>query len=139
VKELGGSRYQVEDGGQDLVHGLNLLAGEADHLHGVGHDFEIGAVIDGRLEREGERRREGERERRRETERERGRETGGRERRRGGREGERRRDRRERGRREGERMMLLFILQRRYNLNFEKLNFAPVFRAEVTTSFQLIG
>lgn len=40
----------MQDGGQDLVNGLNLVPGEADHLHGVGHSSEVSAVVDGRLE-----------------------------------------------------------------------------------------
>lgn len=47
--------YQMQDGGQDLVNSLNLVPGETDHFHGIGHGFEIGPIVDRRLEREEER------------------------------------------------------------------------------------
>lgn len=46
----------MQDGGQDLVNSLNLVPRETDHFHGVGYSFEIGPIVDARLERETERR-----------------------------------------------------------------------------------
>lgn len=42
----------MQDGGQDLVNSLNLIPCETDHFHGVGYSFEIGPVVDGRLQRD---------------------------------------------------------------------------------------
>lgn len=42
--------YQMQDGGQDLVNGLDLIPRETDDFHGVGHSSELRPVIDGRLE-----------------------------------------------------------------------------------------
>lgn len=42
--------YQMQDGGQDLVNGLDLIPRETDDFHGVGHSFKLCPVIDGRLE-----------------------------------------------------------------------------------------
>lgn len=44
--------YQMQDGSEDLVNSLNLIPCETNHFHGIGHGFEIGVVIDGRLETE---------------------------------------------------------------------------------------
>lgn len=44
--------YQMQDGGQDLVNGLNLVRSEADDFHGVGDGLEVGPVIDAGLQTE---------------------------------------------------------------------------------------
>lgn len=49
--------YQVQDGGQDLVDRLNLVAGETNDLHGVGDGLEVGPVVDAGLQRKDKERR----------------------------------------------------------------------------------
>lgn len=40
----------MKNGSQNFIDCLNLLRFESDDFHGIGYDFELGSIIDGRLD-----------------------------------------------------------------------------------------